>query len=95
MTLSKHKAVTTIIKITSVEEKVINNKPIVNVVDENGTRYTHWVDTRNNGWENHLKTGVTMPVFYTEKPNPNNPQYPYRNIAPDISNTNPLNKEDE
>ena len=48
--------------------------------DSNGVRYTHFIDAMNEGWDEQLKEGNTVQVYATEKRNPKNPKYPYRNI---------------
>ena len=62
------------------EEKTINGRDILNIYDSNGVRYTHFIEARNEGWEDTLQEGVTVRVYATEKPNKKNPKYPYRNI---------------
>ncbi len=62
------------------EEKTINGRDIVNIYDENGVRYTHFIDPVNEGWEDSLQEGETIRVFAVKKQNPKNPKYPYRNI---------------
>jgi len=62
------------------EEKTINGKDIINIYDENGVRYTHFIEPINEGWEDQLQEGATVRVFAIEKPNKKNPKYPYRNI---------------
>ena len=62
------------------EEKTINGRNILNIYDSNGVRYTHFIEARNEGWEETLQDGATVRVYVTEKPNKKNPKYPYRNI---------------
>ena len=62
------------------EQKTINGKDIINIYDENGIRYTHFIEQVNEGWEEQLQEGNTVQVYTTEKRNPKNPKYPYRNI---------------
>ena len=62
------------------EEKNISGKDIINIYDENGVRYTHFIEPTNEGWEESLQEGKTVHVYATEKPNRKNPKYPYRNI---------------
>jgi hypothetical protein len=62
------------------EEKTINGRDILNIWDTNGTRYTHFIDPENEGWDETLQEGETVQVYVTEKPNKKNPKYPYRNI---------------
>ena len=62
------------------EEKTINGNDILNIWDTNGVRYTHFIEARNEGWEDTLQEGATIQVYVTEKPNKKNPKYPYRNI---------------
>ena len=62
------------------EEKTINGRDILNIYDSNGVRYTHFIEARNEGWEDTLQEGATVRVFAIEKPNKKNPKYPYRNI---------------
>ena len=71
---------TKIITIAQREEKTINGRNILNIYDENGVRYTHFIEARNEGWEEQLQEGNTVQVYATEKRNPKNPKYPYRNI---------------
>ena len=68
------------ITIAKREEKNINGKDIINIYDENGVRYTHFIDPNTEGWEESLQEGETVQVFAIEKPNQKNPKYPYRNI---------------
>ena len=70
----------TTITIARREEKTINGRDIINIYDENGVRYTHFIDARNEGWEESLQEGETVRVFAVKKRNPKNPKYPYRNI---------------
>ena len=62
------------------EEKTINGRDILNIYDSNGVRYTHFIDAMNEGWDEQLQEGNTVQVYATEKRNPKNPKYPYRNI---------------
>ena len=62
------------------EEKTINGKNILNIYDSNEVRYTHFIEAKNEGWEDTLQEGETVQVYATEKPNKKNPKYPYRNI---------------
>ncbi len=62
------------------EEKTINGRNILNIYDESGVRYTHFIEAKNEGWEETLQEGETVQVYVTEKPNKKNPKYPYRNI---------------
>ena len=68
------------ITIAQREEKTINGRDILNIYDENGVRYTHFIEAKNEGWEETLQEGNTVQVYATEKRNPKNPKYPYRNI---------------
>ena len=70
----------TTINIARREEKTINGKDIINIYDENGVRYTHFIEPVNEGWEESLQEGETVRVFAIKKRNPKNPKYPYRNI---------------
>ena len=70
----------TTITIARREEKTINGKDIINIYDENGVRYTHFIDPVNEGWEESLQEGETIRVFAIKKRNSKNPKYPYRNI---------------
>ena len=70
----------TTITIAQRERKTINGKDILNINDESGIRYTHFIEARNEGWEETLQVGETVQVYVTEKPNKKNPKYPYRNI---------------
>jgi len=71
------------------EENTVNGKDILNIWDENDIRYTHFIEPRNEGWEEMLQEGNRIRVYATEKENPNNPKYPYRNIY------KPLEQEDD
>ena len=62
------------------EEKTINGRDILNIWDTNGVRYTHFIEALNGGWEGELQEGNTVQVYATEKRNPKNSKYPYRNI---------------
>ena len=68
------------ITIAKREQKTINGKNILNIFDSNGVRYTHFIEPINEGWEETLQEGATVQVYATEKRNPKNPKYPYRNI---------------
>ncbi len=68
------------ITIAQREEKTINGRNILNIYDESGIRYTHFIEAKNEGWEETLQEGATVQVYATEKPNKKNPKYPYRNI---------------
>ena len=68
------------ITIAKREEKNINGRDIINIYDENGVRFTHFIDPVNEGWEESLQEGETVRVFAIKKRNPKNPKYPYRNI---------------
>ena len=68
------------ITIAQREEKTINGRDILNIYDESGVRYTHFIEAKNEGWEEQLQEGNTVQVYATEKRNPKNPKYPYRNI---------------
>ena len=70
----------TTIKIAKREEKNINGRDIINIYDENGVRFTHFIDLSNEGWEESLQEGETVRVFAIKKHNSKNPKYPYRNI---------------
>ena len=62
------------------EEKNINGRDIINIYDENGVRFTHFINPDNEGWEESLQEGETVRVFAIKKHNSKNPKYPYRNI---------------
>jgi hypothetical protein len=62
------------------EQKTINGRDILNIWDKAGVRYTHFIEPKNEGWEEMLQIGNQIRVDATEKENPNNPKYPYRNI---------------
>ncbi len=62
------------------EEKTINGRNILNIYDESGVRYTHFIEAKNEGWEETLQEGATVRVYTVEKQNKKNPKYPYRNI---------------
>ena len=62
------------------EVKTINGRDILNIYDESGVRYTHFIEAKNEGWEETLQEGETVTVYTVEKPNKKNPKYPYRNI---------------
>ena len=68
------------ITIAKREEKNINGRDIINIYDENGVRFTHFIDPSNEGWEDSLQEGETVQVFAIKKHNQKNPKYPYRNI---------------
>ena len=51
------------------EEKTINGRDILNIFDSNGVRYTHFIEAKNEGWEETLQEGNTVQVYVTEKPN--------------------------
>lgn len=68
------------ITIAKREEKNINGKDIINIYDENGVRFTHFINPDNEGWEDSLQEGETVRVFAIKKHNQKNPKYPYRNI---------------
>ena len=68
------------ITIAKREEKTINGRNILNIYDESGVRYTHFIEAKNEGWEETLQEGATVKVYTVEKPNKKNPKYPYRNI---------------
>jgi hypothetical protein len=68
------------ITIAKREEKNINGRDIINIYDENGVRFTHFIDPGNEGWEESLQEGETVRVFAIKKHNSKNPKYPYRNI---------------
>ena len=77
------------ITIAKREEKNINGRDIINIYDENGVRFTHFINPENEGWEESLQEGETVQVFAIEKPNQKNPKYPYRNIyKPRTEDTN-------
>ena len=68
------------ITIAKREEKNINGRDIINIYDENGVRFTHFINPENEGWEESLQEGETVRVFAIKKANQKNPKYPYRNI---------------
>ena len=68
------------ITIAKREEKNINGRDIINIYDENGVRFTHFINPDNEGWEESLQEGETVRVFAIKKHNSKNPKYPYRNI---------------
>ena len=68
------------ITIAKREEKNINGRDIINIYDENGVRFTHFINPENEGWEDSLQEGETVRVFAIKKHNSKNPKYPYRNI---------------
>lgn len=68
------------ITIAQREEKTIKGRDILNIYDESGIRYTHFIEASNEGWEDTLQEGATVRVYTVEKPNKMNPKYPYRNI---------------
>jgi len=70
------------IQIVNKEEKIVNDKQVITVTGLDGNKYTHWVDAANKGWEQNLKVGSSIQAYLSEKPNPRNPRYPYKNIYP-------------
>lgn len=78
------------------EENTVNGRDILNIWDENGIRYTHFIESRNEGWEEMLQEGNKIRVYATEKENPKNQKYPYRNIYKPLEDDEPMtNMEDQ
>ncbi len=71
------------------EEKNISGRNILNIWDSEGIRHTHFIEAENEGWEEMLQEGNTIRVYATEKANPKNPKYPYRNIYKPLEEETP------
>ncbi|MCD6379664.1 hypothetical protein J7M07_04385 [bacterium] len=70
------------IEIKEVAEKEGKNGIYYSVKGTDGRTYNHFPNEEDGNWSNNLKAGKKVYVYLTEKENPRNKKYPFRNIYP-------------
>ena len=71
---------TTVIQIQEAKHLDIGKNGAISVKDEDGNYYTHFLG-EDKEFAEELKAGNEVGVYVRQKPNPNNKQFPYRNIT--------------